>query len=135
MKWRFKYFEPHELLSPDGMALYARGVLPIDANAILKLEKIRGDFNTPFFVNHGWLQLRGFRSPRENFSIYKDNRYSFHFWCAFDVTQDKFSPKDFFDLLRNKKEEYGIGGLGLYESSNFVHIDFRKGNFATWLGK
>ena len=130
--WDYKYFRPSELLSPDGIALLERGILPISSAAIHKLIRIREFFNTPFYVNHGWLTLRGWRSPAENYSIHKDYRFSFHTWCAFDVTQDELPQEEFYQALKDKKNLFGVGGLGLYKASNFVHIDFRDSSFATW---
>ena len=130
-----KYFTPDELLSPDGLKLFNRGIMPLSEAAIHLLEKIREHYNTAFYVNHGWLKLRGFRSPAENFSIYGKHKYTFHYWCAFDVTQDKLTAEEFYWDLRRKKERFHIGGLGLYKSSNFIHIDFRDGHFATWEGR
>lgn len=132
MNWDYKYFKPEELLSPDGLRLLQRGVLPISEEAIYRLIDIREFYNTPFYVNHGFLFLRGFRSPREAFKLYGTHKFTFHSWCAFDVTQDKYPIEEFYNSLIENKELFGIGGLGFYPHSNFVHIDFRDGSFATW---
>lgn len=139
MKWRYsKYFAPKELLSPDGLELFARGIFPLCENKMEQFIAVRQYFGTEFFVNHGWLTKRGWRSPEENRKIYEakgdpnPNKYSFHFWCAFDVTQDKMSAREFFEELKKHRRLFGIGGLGLYEASNFVHIDFADTGFRQW---
>lgn len=132
MNWDYKYFKPEELLSPDGLVLLQRGVLPISEDAIIKLEAIREFYDTPFYVNHGFLHLRGFRSPREAFKLYGTHKFTFHSWCAFDVTQDKMPIDEFYESLKYNHKLFGIGGLGYYPHSNFVHIDFRAGDLVKW---
>lgn len=53
---------------------------------------------------------------------------------ALDIAFDGISPKHVYDrLIEWRKAGKFVGGLGLYPSSGFVHIDTRNSN-ATWRG-
>jgi N-acetylmuramoyl-L-alanine amidase len=54
---------------------------------------------------------------------------------ALDIAFDGVSPQRVYDrLMEWRKAGRFTGGLGLYPSSGFVHIDTR-GNNATWRGR
>ena len=56
-------------------------------------------------------------------------------FTALDITFDDVSPQQVYDLLIEwRKAGKFTGGLGIYPSSGFVHIDTRGRN-ATWKGK
>lgn len=138
-KWadRWPDFKIEEILSPDQLSLFNRkGVFPYSFRALDKLQAFRRFVDKPFLINHMGLQRRGSRSMREVFSINSDTRgkdraweYSFHLWCAFDISVDGLSPMELFE----KAIGFGQwGGVGLYNS--FVHCDDRDhfGPVAHW---
>lgn len=131
MEWDLQFFEPKEVLSPDGLALLDRGILPISFQALRQLERFRALVGRPLRCNHGNQRLRGFRSMRECAKLYGEDRlFSFHLWCAFDLSSDYIAP----DVLFKKAVRSGLfGGIGSYGWG--VHVDCRdrgKDGPITW---
>lgn len=130
MSWKWKNFEPEEVLSSDGMRLMKQGIFPMNGYALDKLQSFRDFLDTPIVCNTTELRLRGFRSPLENQSIYDFPRFSFHIaGIAFDIHAPKMSLDDLYDAA----DHYGWSGIGIYES--FIHIDDRYGENARWRGR
>lgn len=117
---RWPNFEPEEVLSPDGLKLvHNKGVFPMQAYALDKLQDFRAQLGKPVIVNTAKLKRRGWRSPKENAKINGD-KFSFHTaGCAFDITVPEMDTGDVYD----RALEFGFGGVGLY--STWVHIDTR----------
>lgn len=129
MEWQFKHFKPEELLSPDGLKQLAQNIMPLRSEAVQDLEVFRVFINRPILVNHGHLGLRGYRSPKENDSIYGDNRPSFHIaGCAFDISCPGMDTEELYKWANS----FGWKGIGKY--STFVHVDMRSGDQARWDG-
>lgn len=125
---RWPDFKPEELLSPTQLKLYeVKGVFPYSFRALDKLQAFRRFVGAPFLVNHEKLLRRGARSPREVFDINSETRgndraweYSFHLWCAFDISVPGMPTIDLFA----KALAFGQwGGVGIYNT--FVHCDDR----------
>jgi hypothetical protein len=124
------HFKPEELLSPDGLALYAKGIYPLRLQAVLFLNKFRDALGVPLTINSGALKLRGFRSPKEHLKLVEagvtPNTFSFH--CqgiAFDVSSNIYKPT----ALAEKAKAYGWRGIVIYKT--WVHLDLRNGD-AYW---
>lgn len=149
---RWPNFSPGELLSPDGLELYGRGIFPLDIASIDRLQLLRDRWGGPIRVNMPFAVHRGWRSPEENRRIYQqlrlrnggaskvaiaaDNRFSFHVaGKAFDISPDfpkssRSIVKARLDELYLLAEEVGFNGLGRYDT--FVHVDNRDGDIARW---
>lgn len=96
---RWKYFEPHEVLSPGGLAALARGVFLLDPEALDRLCALREKLG-PIKVNHSHLKLRGYRTPSENEAI-GGAPLSVHMQGkAFDVTVDAFNSSQVSEAAR-----------------------------------
>lgn len=123
--WQSRYFKPEELLSPDGLELAKRGVIPIHAPTVTFLDGFREYVDIPLYVNHDGLRLRGFRSPEEHLSLVAKgttkNKFSFH--CqgvAFDLSSKAIKPKELGLLAKT----YGWRGVIVY--GNWIHVDMRS---------
>lgn len=130
---RWKYFEAEELLSPGGLSLlYMKGVFPLQFRALDKLSELRDVIKKPILVNHAGINLRGFRTPEENYNVQKGIgsdpwRFSFHVaGCAFDITVKDLTPKQVADAATSQ----GWTGIGIYKT--WTHIDLREGRSAFW---
>lgn len=138
MDWRARWvnrwpnFSPEEVLSSDQLALCERGVFPFSFTFMDNLQAFR-DLVGPLLVNHAGMTRRGFRSPGDLAGIYEDARYSFHLWCACDVSSSKYEPVElFYKALEFRR----FKGLGLYPT--FLHLDGRDSFWDTetvWHGK
>lgn len=137
---RWPDFKPEEILGPDQLKLFeSKGVFPYSFRSLDKLQLFRRFVDKPFLINHGELLSRGARSMTNVWAINSQTRgkdraweYSFHLWCAFDISVPGMNAKDLF----NEAIEFGQwGGVGLY--SNFVHCDDRDhfGLPARWIVK
>ena len=126
-----KYFQPHEILSPDGLKQFDAGNLMLQGFAVAGLDKIREMINEPILVNHAGLTLRGYRSVQENITIPDSGRHSRHIQgIAFDCTT---KSRNYLELII-KALIVGARGVGFYPQRNFVHIDFRTSDHITgWL--
>lgn len=137
-------FRPKEVLSPDGLILWSKGIFPLRYEAMDFLQAFRGYIGVELRCNHLGHVKRGWRSPEENRLIYQesrradqrhglpvpkpsDNRFSFHTaGVAFDLSSPQISPVE----LIAKARSFGWVGLGLYDG--FVHVDKRDGPPAFW---
>lgn len=121
MIWEWEYFEPEELLSPQGLLQFKTGNLLLQHSAINKLHEFRKLINRPFLINHAGLKYRGYRSPAENQRL-GGALFSRHVQgIAFDITPVNMKLKQFRDLAI----DFGWGGVGYYPKNNFVHVDDR----------
>jgi hypothetical protein len=121
-------FKVEEVLSPTQLQLFERkGVFPYSFRALDKLQEFRTFVGLPFLINHGSLERRGARSMKDVFEINSQTRgreraweWSFHLWCAFDISVEGMSPMDLYE----KAIDFGKwGGIGIYNT--FVHVDDR----------
>lgn len=123
MIWRWLNFAPDEVLSPDGLKIYERGVLPLRELALDTLEVFRTELGLPIIINSGPNTLRGFRSPKEHLSLARENQFSFH--CqgvAFDISVRGMGGKELYE----KAIRFGWRGVILYPT--WVHVDLRDGD-------
>jgi len=149
MSWRWSpYFEPHEVLSPDGMRYYnTRGQINAQGHSLDALVSWRIFWGGGILVNFGNHVHRGYRSVRECQKVYRKKKrviYGAHAQgIAFDQTPIKQSVFDFCvaALLWNKKrlfeDKMPWRAIGVYPAMNFMHGDFRtlKDNYTViWNG-
>jgi len=121
MSWRWRYFTPEEVLSPDGLEQYARGILLISPTLLDHLEALRSKLKHPLRVNHNGLKFRGYRSPHENYSIVGGEKYSYHMQgLAADISCYQVSQEQFLGAIRSLG---AFRGIGIYDT--FVHVDIR----------
>ena len=79
--------------------------------------------------------LSSYRSPAYNKAVGGAALSQHLEFNALDIVFDGVSPQRVYDrLIEWRKSGKFIGGIGLYPSSGFVHIDTRGRN-ATWKGK
>lgn len=127
-KNRWPDFKIEEILGTDQLDLFKRkGVFPYSFRALDKLQCFREKVGKPFLINHGHMMRRGSRSMTEVWDINSQTRgraraweYSFHLWCAFDITALGISNEE---LYRMAVDFGSWGGVGLY--NEFVHCDDR----------
>jgi hypothetical protein len=120
MIWYSKYFSPRELLSPEGLLQYEKGNCLISKELFDALNFFRECLNSPLFINHSNLFLRGYRSIEENKTA-KGANFSRHLMgMAVDVSS--YSIK-FEDLVIKVKESPLFTGIGIYPTKNFIHLD------------
>lgn len=131
---RWPDFKPVELLSPDGLRLWEdKKVLPLNVDAVDRLQAFRDFVGHPIRCNFSYLSFRGFRSPRENYRVH-DDTWTFSFHCqgrAFDIDCPKLSLQELHSLAL----EFDWPGIGLYPKRGFIHLDDRDGPKARWEGK
>ena len=132
--WRWPYFKPEEILSPEGLHQYLqRNVLLVQPILLDKLELFRQQLEKPLLINHNGLQYRGYRSPRENYEIVKGEKYSFHMQgLAADISVSNMTTLDLFEAAI----KCGFNGVGFYPQKKFVHVDMRAnilGKPVTWI--
>jgi uncharacterized protein YcbK (DUF882 family) len=121
MSWRWRYFTPEEVLSPDGLEQYSRGILLISPDLLDSLEALRTKLKHPLRVNHNGLHFRGYRSPHENYSIVGGEKYSYHMQgLAADVSCYQVPMETLIGTIRSMGK---FRGIGVYNT--FVHIDMR----------
>lgn len=120
--WSWEFFTPDEVLSSDGMRFFEEtGICLVRPDALDKLNNFRRDLGVPVYCNHGNLQLRGYRSQKEQFSIPGSAKRSQHVQgCAFDISCPDVPPVDLYEQAL----DFGWTGVGLYDS--FVHVDVRN---------
>ena len=134
--WRWKYFSPEEVLSPDGLNMYRnRNTIKLQGFALDNLESLREYVSCPIMCNHGGLQRRGWRSTRENKIIGGVANSPHVQGIAFDLTCYDTGLTQFLKLvLYHTKREIsnnignlhaGVRGLGIYPTKNFLHVDYR----------
>jgi len=138
-KWadRWPHFRPEEVFSDAQLLHLVRGVCPYSFRALDKLHDFRVFVGSPLICNSGAHRRRGARSISEVIQINKKTRgalsgegYSFHLWCAFDLSSNHYSP----DELYKKALDFKLwGGIGRYDT--FIHVDDRdnlSGETALW---
>jgi len=124
---RWPYFKPDEIFSDQQLALYMRGIFPYSFRSLDRLHDFRVFVGHPLICNSGGMNRRGARSISEVIEINRKTRgslaahgYSFHLWCAFDLSCHALSP----DELYEKAIAFQLwGGIGRYDT--FVHVDDR----------
>lgn len=121
--WKWKYFTPDEVLSPESYDLFKlKGLLLIQPRLLDKLTELREKINKPLLINHSGLHYRGFRTFEENQKIKNSGHYSQHcYGLACDVTVKDLTVKE----LAEVAESIGFTGIGIYPISHFVHMDLR----------
>jgi uncharacterized protein YcbK (DUF882 family) len=92
------------------------------------VDDLRASFGKPCTI------LSSYRSPGYNKTVGGASLSQHKEFTALDITFDGVSPQQVYDrLIEWRKAGKFTGGLGLYLSSGFVHIDTRGPN-ATWKG-
>ena len=92
------------------------------------VDDLRASFGKPCTI------LSSYRSPDYNRTVGGAALSQHLQFNALDIAFDGVSAKRVYDrLLQWRREGRFVGGLGLYPSSGFVHIDTRGRN-ATWRG-
>ena len=138
---RWPSFSLEELFSPDQLDLIQhKNVFPYSFKALDKLQEFRNWIGEPLLVNHSGSLRRGGRSMQDVYEINKRTRgyenawgYSFHLWCAFDVSPKPDSKLTVGELYNRALAWGKWGGIGRYET--FVHLDDRdslNGTVALW---
>jgi uncharacterized protein YcbK (DUF882 family) len=90
------------------------------------VDDLRASFGKPCRI------LSSYRSPDYNRVVGGATRSQHLEFNALDIVFDDVSPRQVYErLLEWRKVGKFTGGLGLYPSSGFVHIDTRGSN-ATW---
>lgn len=125
MHWRWKNFQPREVLSPVGMREYHRGNLLFQEFALDRFQRLRSWLGSPLYANHGWLTLRGYRSPQENKKTGGAVLSRHLQGIALDLTSEDLSSHELFRKVKEAAHGMGFGGIGHYPASNFVHVDCR----------
>jgi uncharacterized protein YcbK (DUF882 family) len=97
--------------------------------ALRIVDELRASFGKPCRI------LSSYRSPDYNKAVGGASSSQHLEFTALDIAFDGISPQRVYDrLLEWRKAGKFTGGLGIYPSSGFVHIDTRGRN-ATWKGK
>ncbi len=90
------------------------------------VDDLRASFGKPCRI------LSSYRSPDYNRAVGGATHSQHLEFNALDIAFDGVSPRQVYErLLEWRKAGKFTGGLGLYPSSGFVHIDTRGSN-ATW---
>jgi uncharacterized protein YcbK (DUF882 family) len=93
------------------------------------VDELRESFDKPCSI------LSSYRSPDYNKTVGGVPLSEHMEFKALDIAFDGVSPQRVYDrLIEWRKAGKFTGGLGLYLTSGFVHID-KRGNNATWKGK
>ena len=123
LMWKWKYFSPSEVLSPEGLAELSRGILLFSPTLLDALEALREEIGKPIFINHSGLKYRGYRSPRENYEIVKGEKYSYHMMgLAADISCYDLKFEEFYAKVIGMRV---FKGIGLYPKNRFIHADIR----------
>jgi uncharacterized protein YcbK (DUF882 family) len=93
------------------------------------VEELRESFGKPCRI------LSSYRSPEYNKAVGGAQLSQHKEFTALDIAFDGVPPERVYErLIEWRKAGKFVGGLGLYPSSGFVHIDTRGRN-STWTGK
>jgi uncharacterized protein YcbK (DUF882 family) len=93
------------------------------------VDELRESFGKPCTI------LSSYRSSDYNKAVGGVGLSQHMEFRALDITIDDISPQHVFDrLIEWRLAGNFMGGLGIYPTSGFVHIDTR-GNNATWKGR
>lgn len=106
-----KNFSLHEFECRDGSHL-----VMIDEQLIEKLQQLRDKIGKPITVNSGY------RTPEHNAKIGGAPKSQHMLGKAADISVWGMSAKD----LAAVAETIGFGGIGIYHSKHFVHVDVRE---------
>ena len=118
---RFPDFAPHEVLSPQGIMAWDKGIVVVSLDAMEFLQKFRDFVGHKIIVNHEKHVHRGYRSFAENVQVGGES-FSYHMQgVAFDLTCPDISLLDFM----GRAVRFGWHGVGLYPKRNFIHCDLR----------
>ena len=141
--FRFPHFAPEEFFSPEGLVIFhQKNIIPCDTALVFGLESLRTHLNwereegiikadkeITLVVNSGNRRLRGFVTPRE--WVYERPKtegqlFSFHLFCAADVSSPEVTPRVIFDAASfPSRVGGGFGFRGIVEYSWGVHLDRR----------
>jgi uncharacterized protein YcbK (DUF882 family) len=94
----------------------------VDLELITKLEKLRKRLGLPMIVNSGY------RCPKRNQQVGGAEKSQHLLGKAADISLHNQQLD--IDIIFNIARKIGFKGIGLYD--NFIHLDVRDGNFATW---
>lgn len=93
------------------------------------VDELRASFGKPCVL------LSSYRSPAYNRAVGGASQSQHVEFTALDIRVQGVSPQRVYDrLLQWRREGRFRGGLGLYPSAGFVHIDTRGTN-AAWRGR
>lgn len=114
---RYPYFKPEEVLSPDCLALFYRGIITINLDFLDMVQGFRKYLDKPFIINNLEHRFRGTRSPKESMTL---GGRPFHpMGVAVDLTVKGLAP----EIVAFEAKKFGFRGIGLYDT--FTHIDMR----------
>jgi len=133
----FPHFAPEEFFSPEGLTLFHdKNIIPCDLSIMQEIECLRGKLNwhrelgdlafneeISITINQGDDDLRGFVTPREWWEerTKTDGQlYSFHLWCAADISSNVYTESLFIVA-----KMCGFGGIIKYPWG--LHLDLRRG--------
>ncbi len=133
---RFRHFGPREFTGyfareRNGVAneVPPKHLWPNIVPVLRIADDLRAHFGKPCRI------LSSYRSPAYNKAVGGAPLSQHLRFNALDITIDGISPQRVYDkLLEWRREGRFTGGLGLYPSSGFVHIDTRGTN-AAWRGR
>ena len=144
MNWKYKHFQPKEVLSPVGLGkLKYNSVLKIQDFALQTFDDFREFLGMPILCNFADKKLRGYRSVKENMKIYDDLRKrnpkiktlydSAHVQgIAFDSHCTKIKTFEYaivmtaWSIYRFQNSQQGFSGIGIYAHKGFCHKDCRS---------
>lgn len=93
------------------------------------VDDLRESFGKPCTI------LSSYRSSDYNKAVGGVGHSQHMEFRALDIAFDGISPKQVYDrLIELRKAGKFVGGLGIYPTSGFVHVDTRGSN-ATWKGR
>lgn len=126
-------FRPDEVLSPRLLRiLYNSKSIPYSVHALDTLQEFRVILGHPIIVNHNGHRLRGGRHPEDILGLYGYPKFTFHQFCAFDISCPEIGLAE----LKDEVMSFGrFGGVGVYDIENFIHVDTRiplEGAWITW---
>lgn len=120
---RWPSFEPHEVLSPDGLTAYlSHGIILISPVIMDEVQRLRDNIKKPIIINFMGARRRGWRSHRENEAV-GGARFSQH---MFGLAVDMSCPSLSIDEFYKECENHSFTGLGVSKAKNFVHADMRN---------
>jgi zinc D-Ala-D-Ala carboxypeptidase len=130
--WRWANFAPVEVLSKAGMSQFLVGNLMIQVCALDFLQAFRDKVKLPIVCNTATMPRRGYRSQNENQDVGGCLLGRHTQGIAFDISCAALSLDEFYRAAI----EFGWGGIGIYPSRNFIHVDCRailNGKQITWM--
>jgi zinc D-Ala-D-Ala carboxypeptidase len=113
--WRWSHFKPTEVLGKAGLNQYMLGNLMIQPRAMDFLEEFRASIGKPIIVNSGY------RTQAENRDCGGSILSRHVQGIAFDIRVAELST----DQLFRAAKAFGWGGIGMYLTRGFVHVDCR----------